>query len=63
MVSQQSLEGIVLDMSLKLAETKTIRNRTVYNVLTMISEVSGIADLLMVFTSLILGTLYTPFML
>ncbi len=27
----------------------------------MVSEISGLADLIMVFTTLLLGTFYTPF--
>lgn len=47
----------------RLAENKIIRSRTVYSILTMVSEISGFADLLMVFTSIILGIVYTPFKL
>lgn len=48
---------------MRLSETKIIRNRTVYSVLTMISEVSGFADLLMVFTTFILSNFYSNFLL
>ena len=41
-----------------LSEAKYIRNRTVYNVITLISEVSGFADLLIVFWMFVMSTFY-----
>jgi hypothetical protein len=40
-----------------------IRSRTVYNLITLISELSGFADILQVSISLLLSTLYAPKML
>ena len=43
-----------------LAQSKVIKSRTVYNWITMLSEVSGFADILIVFPSFFLGLFYTP---
>jgi len=39
------------------------RSRTVYDVITLVSEVSGFADIFFVLITYILGVLYTPFQL
>ena len=41
-----------------LSEIKYIRNRTVYNVITLISEVSGFADVFMVFWMFVMSRFY-----
>jgi len=40
-----------------------IRTRSVYNIITLISEVSGFADIFYIGIGFILGTFYTPFLL
>jgi hypothetical protein len=47
----------------RLTDTMTIRNRTAYNFITLISEISGFADLLNVSVGFLLALLYTPRML
>jgi hypothetical protein len=49
--------------TLKLSEAKIIRNRTVYSFLTMVSEISGFADLFVSFTCFIFGTFYSSILL
>ena len=48
----------VLWYSFTLSEIKCMRSRTVYNVITLISEVSGFADLLFVFWMSVMSTFY-----
>ena len=43
-----------------LSDKKTIKSRTVYNLITLISEVSGFADLFFVAAALFFYTFYTP---
>ena len=43
-----------------VAPTKLIKSRTVYNWITLLSEVSGFADILILFPSFALGIFYTP---
>jgi NhaP-type Na+/H+ and K+/H+ antiporter len=59
-IGTESLDNMLLRVTLCLSETIIIRNRTVYNITNMVSEISGFADLFIVFTSFILGLLYTP---
>ena len=47
----------------QIADTKVIRTRGVYNIITLISEVSGFADIFYVGIGFILATFYTPFLL
>ena len=54
---------MALSAKLKLADSKFIKNRIVYNVITLVSEISGFADILMVIVAFFLGLLYTPRML
>ena len=51
-------ENVVLWQFFRLSEIKTIRNRTVYNVITLISEVSGFADILIVFWMFVMSRFY-----
>jgi hypothetical protein len=46
-----------------LSDKKQIRARSVYTVITMISEISGFADLFVVFFTFLFGTFYTPLLL
>ena len=48
---------------LELDTSEIIRSRTVYSLITMISEVSGFADIFMVTASFLLSTLVTPYVL
>lgn len=48
--------------SLRLADIKFIRSRIVYNLITLVSEISGFADILFVGFGFLLGSLYTPYM-
>jgi len=57
-------DGIMcIAVDLQLSDTKIIRSRTVYNVVTLISEVSGLADICFVTVTFLLGVFYTPFVL
>jgi len=44
-------------------DTKIIRSRTVYDVITFVSEVSGFADIFFVVFTHMFALLYTPFLL
>ena len=46
-----------------LSDKKTIKSRTVYNFITLVSEVSGFADLFFVAAGIFFYTFYTPRML
>jgi hypothetical protein len=48
---------------LRLTDTMTLRSRTVYSLITLISEMSGFADLLYVSVGFLLGLLYTQRMM
>lgn len=50
-------------MNIFLVDTKLIKARIVYNAITLVSEISGFADIVMVSVTFILGLLYTPRML
>lgn len=50
-------------LKLRLNDQKVIRSRSVYTLLTLVSEVSGFADLIYVAIGFILGKLYTPRMI
>lgn len=52
-------EYIILKLSAKLSDTKLIRSRTAYSFITLISEVSGFADIFIVGSTFWLGTYYT----
>ena len=45
----------------ELDDRAYIRHRSVYDIITLISEVSGFADVLFVAASYLLGVLYTPY--
>jgi hypothetical protein len=49
----------LLSFYTSLSEIRTIRTRSVYNIVDMIAEVSGLADVLIVFSKLILSLLFT----
>lgn len=40
-----------------------MRGRSVYDVITLVSEVSGLADIFFVSISALIGFMYTPFLL
>jgi len=42
-----------------LDDTKVVRTRTVYNLITLVSEVSGFADIFLVIIGFSLGIMYT----
>ena len=42
-----------------LDDTKVVRTRTVYNLITLVSEVSGFADIFLVIIGFGLGVMYT----
>jgi hypothetical protein len=52
--------NIVLAYELSLHDIKTFRSRTVYSLITLISEVSGFADILFIVAGIFLKTFYTP---
>ena len=54
---------MICDIFLDLSDNKIIRSRRVYHFVEFIAEVSGFADIFMVFSALILGSLYQPSML
>ena len=57
---QQAPESGVLGFyTFLLGQTKVIKSRTVYNWITLLSEVSGFADILLVFPSFLIGLFYT----
>lgn len=47
--------------SIMLADIKIVRSRTVYSLITLISEVSGFADVFIVGGTFLFGSFYTPF--
>jgi len=53
----------LVQVKFKLGDKKVIRTRSVYKIITLISEVSGFADIFYIGISFILGTFYTPFLL
>ena len=46
-------------LNVRLSDTKFLRQRAVYNIVDLIADVSGLADILLVFSTLIMTTLYT----
>lgn len=55
--------GLLFAASIQLTDIKVIRSRSVYDVITFISEVSGFSDIFFLIADMIIGTLYTPFLL
>jgi hypothetical protein len=55
-------EGTLLKISLSLSDTKHIRSRVVYDVITLVSEISGFNDLFAVGLGFAFS-FYTPVML
>ncbi len=55
-----SFPGIVLAYEFTLHDIKTFRSRTVYSLITLISEVSGFADILFIVAGIFLKSFYTP---
>jgi hypothetical protein len=53
--------GCVFESEFYLEDTFVSRSRTVYDVITLVSEVSGFADIFFVVITYVLGILYTPF--
>lgn len=51
-----------MKLNIALSQTKTLRGRKVYDVITLISEISGLADMLFVAATFLLGIFYTPFL-
>ena len=50
-------------MHFYLDDTKILRGRNVYDIITLVSEVSGLADIFFVSITFLLGLLYTPLLL
>ena len=48
--------------SVRLSDTKYIRQRIVFDIVTLIAEISGFADLFLVIIGFLMGTFYTPLM-
>ena len=46
-----------------LDDTIKLRGRTVYDIITLVSEVSGLADIFFVTITFMLGLFYTPLLL
>ncbi len=53
----------IIEIRFALEGTKFIRSRTVYDVIALISEVSGFADIFFVSATFLFGLLYTPYLL
>jgi hypothetical protein len=47
-------------MDFLLKSEKTLKSRTVYNLIDLISEISGFADILFVFAGMIFSFYYSP---
>jgi hypothetical protein len=47
-------------LDVDLSNKKIIKSRQVYDIITFVAEISGFADLFMVFTTLVLGTFIQP---
>lgn len=62
-VDTPEIPSMLFITEIKLDDTKTIRLGTVYDLITFISEVSGIADIFFVLLTFLFGLLYTPFVL
>jgi hypothetical protein len=45
---------------IELSNKKILKSRQVYDIITFVAEISGFADLFMVFTTLVLGTFIQP---
>jgi hypothetical protein len=50
-------------MRFYLDDTKILRGRSVYDIITLVSEVSGLADIFFVGIAFVIGVLYTPLLL
>ena len=50
-------------MQFYLDDTKILRGRSVYDIITLVSEVSGLADIFFVGIAFVIGVLYTPLLL
>jgi hypothetical protein len=53
----------ILEVQFYLDDTKVLRGRNVYDIITLISEVSGLADIFFVGITFLLGIVYTPLLL
>ena len=51
-----------MQFDFELADTKNIRAREVYSMITLIAEVSGLADVFVITASFAFALLYTPYM-
>jgi hypothetical protein len=47
-------------LDVELSNKKIIKSRQVYDIITFVAEISGFADLFMVFTTIFLGTFIQP---
>ena len=56
-------ENVLIDIVFVPQGTKVIRSRTVYDVITFISEVSGFADIFFISATFFFNILYTPYLL
>jgi hypothetical protein len=52
-------EPAVASLLILLSDNKILRSRSVYTIVDMIADVSGMVDLLMVFSGFIMATLFT----
>jgi hypothetical protein len=55
-----SFQNVYISVSLFLSDKKQIRTRTVYDVITLIAEVSGFADLFVLGFGSLIGLIYSP---
>ncbi len=62
-IEKQADPHVVFQAQFGLSDTKIIRSRTVYDVITFVSEVSGFADIFFVVFTHVFALLYTPFLL
>jgi hypothetical protein len=54
------LNNAFLSVSLFLGDKKQIRSRTVYDIITLVAEVSGFADLFVLGFGSLIGLVYSP---
>lgn len=49
----------ISDVQISISDTQLIRTRSVYNIVDLIADVSGLADILLVFSALLMSTIFT----
>jgi hypothetical protein len=62
-LSYNNMYGLNFEIQMNLDDKKILRGRSVYDIITLVSEVSGLADIFFVSITFVIGVLYTPFLL